>query len=138
MFAYITANPDFLLASKAGRPAAFTLVFAANALGIFTANFINSRLAQLGAATLAGEWASLAGLLAALVMNVALLGAAPAMAGGGALAVAVSVTRLIGRQLRGAVDAALCPQAAAAATGLAPSLVYMLASASGERTRQRR
>ena len=83
---YITASPDFLLAIRlvAQRLCAGVRRQCA---GDFYHNFINSRLAhRLGAATLAGA-GCLASLLA-LVMNVALLGATPAMgwvvrAGGG-------------------------------------------------------
>lgn len=132
MFAYITASPDFFIGQQGWSPSAYALVFAANALGIFTANFINSRLAhRLGAATLAGA-GSLAGLLAALVMNVALLGAAPAMGWVvGALAVAVSVTGLLGANCVGLLMQrfAQASGAAAALFGASQFGLGMLASA---------
>jgi DHA1 family bicyclomycin/chloramphenicol resistance-like MFS transporter len=46
MFAYITGAPFYLMSVQHFSPTAFGLVFATNALGIFTANYLNSRLVR--------------------------------------------------------------------------------------------
>jgi MFS transporter, DHA1 family, multidrug resistance protein len=46
MFAYITASPFYFIELHAFSPLAYGLLFAANALGIFAANYLNSRLVR--------------------------------------------------------------------------------------------
>jgi DHA1 family bicyclomycin/chloramphenicol resistance-like MFS transporter len=68
MFAYITASPFYFITLHQLSPAAYSLLFAANALGIFFANFLNSRLIKKrGAAAMAGL-GSVSGLLGAVVL----------------------------------------------------------------------
>lgn len=132
MFAYITASPDFFIRQQGWSPSAYAMVFAANALGIFAANFLNSRLAhRLGAATLAGA-GCLAGLLAAGVMHAAMQGTAPAMGWVvPALGVMVSVTGLLGANCVGLLMQrfAQASGAAAALFGASQFGLGMLASA---------
>ncbi|WP_346286751.1 multidrug effflux MFS transporter [Zoogloea sp.] len=67
MFAYITGGPFYFIALHRFSPLAFSLVFAGNAIGIFCANFLNSRLvrsrgprAMVGAGSLLGFAGALA------------------------------------------------------------------------------
>lgn len=55
MFAYITASPFYFIELQHFTPTAYSLLFAANAIGIFAANYVNSRLAKShGPAIMAG------------------------------------------------------------------------------------
>lgn len=117
MFAYITGSPFYFIELQAWSPAAYSLVFAANALGIFLVNFANSRLVQrLGAATLAGL-----GSAAALLAAVALVLAIQVQAGSAvvvlALFVVVSMTGLLGANCVGLLMGRY-PQNAGAAAAL--------------------
>lgn len=130
MFAYITGGPFYFIELQHFSPMAFSLVFAANAIGIFCANYLNSRLvrsrgprAMVGAGVLLG----LLGALALLVSSTA--GHVPAVMAG--LFVVVSMTGLLGANCIGLLMARY-PQnsgAAAALFGAGQFGLGMLASA---------
>ncbi len=74
MFAYITASPYYFIELQRFSPRAYSVLFAANALGIFAANYANSRLLRgRGAVTMigAGCVAGFAGALTLLLGVVA-------------------------------------------------------------------
>jgi hypothetical protein len=59
MFAYITASPYYFIEMQGFSPRAYSLLFAANAFGIFAANYANSRLVRrVGAVGMIGAPAS--------------------------------------------------------------------------------
>lgn len=130
MFAYITGGPFYFIELQHFSPMAFSLVFAANAIGIFCANYLNSRLvrsrgprAMVGAGVLLG----LLGALALLISSTA--GHVPAVMAG--LFVVVSMTGLLGANCVGLLMARY-PQnsgAAAALFGAGQFGLGMLASA---------
>ncbi|HTN66602.1 MAG TPA: Bcr/CflA family multidrug efflux MFS transporter [Burkholderiaceae bacterium] len=96
MFAYITASPFYFIELQRFSPTQFGLVFAANALGIFGCNYLNSRFVpRRGAATMAGVGSAL-GFVGALVLllGMGVPGALSAVLGG--LFLAVSMTGLLG------------------------------------------
>jgi MFS transporter, DHA1 family, multidrug resistance protein len=96
MFAYITASPFFFIELQGFSPQDYGLLFAANALGIFAANYANSYLVRLrGAAVMAGI-GSMTTCLGALVVLVAipLPNSLSAVIGG--LFLVVSMTGLLG------------------------------------------
>ena len=71
MFAYITGSPFYFIELQRFSPLAFSLVFAANALGIFAANYLNSRLVKRqGAAAMAGIGSGI-GFVGALLLWIA-------------------------------------------------------------------
>lgn len=116
MFAYITGGPFYFIELQHFSPMAFSLVFAANAIGIFCANYLNSRLvrsrgprAMVGAGVLLG----LLGALALLVSSTA--GHVPAVMAG--LFVVVSMTGLLGANCVGLLMARY-PQNSGAAAAL--------------------
>ena len=117
MFAYITGSPFYFIELHGWAPASYSLLFASNALGIFAANFINSRLVrQRGAASLAGI-----GCAAALIGGVVLAGASEWPQAGWAvmpaLFVVVSMTGLLGANCVGLLMTRY-PQNAGAAAAL--------------------
>jgi len=117
MFAYITASPFYFIELQQLSPAAYGALFAANALGIFAANYLNSRLARTkGAAIMAGV-GSASGFAGALLLWVAVTGgdALPAVIAG--LFVVVSMTGLLGANCVGLLMARY-PQNAGAAAAL--------------------
>lgn len=132
MFAYITASPHFFIQLHGWSPQAYATVFALNALGIFAANYLNRHLVhRLGAATLAGIGCA-AGLLACVALTLALSAKTPPMAlVVVALAVAVSVTGLLGANCVGLLMQRFAQStgAAAALFGAAQFGLGMLASA---------
>lgn len=96
MFAYITASPYYLIELQRFSPRAYSVLFAANALGIFAANYANSRLLRrCGAVTMIGGGcvAGFAGALT-LLLGVSLHDYVPAVVLG--LLLMVSVTGLLG------------------------------------------
>lgn len=130
MFAYITASPFYFIALKGLTPFDYSLVFAANALGIFAANYANNRLVRRrGPVALAG-FGSLLGLAAAasLPVTVGLPHPAPVIA---SLFVVVSMTGLLGANCVGLLMARYPGNAGAAAAlfGAAQFGLGMLASA---------
>lgn len=131
MFAYITGGPFYFIELNGLSPLAYSLLFAANALGIFTANWLNSRLVRArGAATLAGVGCVLAFLAAlGLPWVVALPAALPLVIA--ALFVVVSMTGLLGANCVGLLMARYPHNAGAAAAlfGAAQFGFGMLASA---------
>ena len=70
MFAYITASPFYFIELHGFSPFAYSVLFASNAVGIFIANFVNSRLVKRrGPAVMAGVGCSLGFAGALLVMG---------------------------------------------------------------------
>lgn len=117
MFAYITASPFYFIELQQFSPAAYSALFAANAVGIFAANYINSRLAKSkGAAVMAGV-GSACGFSGALLLCLAagLSNVLPAVIG--ALFIVVSMTGLLGANCVGLLMARY-PQNAGAAAAL--------------------
>lgn len=131
MFAYITASPFYFIELHGFTPFAYSLVFAANALGIFFANFANNRLVkQRGPVALAGIGSMLAlAAAASLPLTVGLPTTAPVIA---SLFVVVSMTGLLGANCVGLLMARYPNNAGAAAAlfGAAQFGLGMLASAS--------
>lgn len=131
MFAYITASPFYFIELQRFSPTAYGALFAANALGIFAANYVNSRLVKSrGAAAMAGIGSACA---FAGAVSLALAGAQPdcvaAVIAG--LFVTVSMTGLLGANCVGLLMARY-PQNAGAAAALFGSSQFglgMLASA---------
>jgi DHA1 family bicyclomycin/chloramphenicol resistance-like MFS transporter len=131
MFAYITASPFYFIELQKFSPRDYGLLFAANALGIFAANYANSRLVrQRGAAVMAGV-GSLTGCLGALVvlLAIAIPDALPAVIGG--LFMVVGMTGLLGANCVGLLMARYPENAGAAAAlfGASQFGLGMLASA---------
>lgn len=131
MFAYITAGPFYFIDLNGLSPTAYGVVFAANALGIFAANYVNSRLARSrGPAAMAGAGCVL-GFAGALVVLAAMSmpGALPVVIGG--LFVTVSMTGLLGANCVGLLMARYPQNAGAAAAmfGASQFGLGMLASA---------
>lgn len=131
MFVYITSGPFYFIERHGFSPLAFSLLFAANALGIFAANFLNSRLVRrLGGMSMAGIGSSL-GFVGALLLWIA--GSAgdalPAVVAG--LFVVVSMTGLLGANCVGLLMARYAKNAGAAAAlfGAGQFGLGMLASA---------
>jgi len=117
MFAYITASPFYFIELQHFSPGAYGALFAANAVGIFAANYLNSRLAKSkGAAVMAGV-GSASGLAGALLLWLAMSvsDAVPAVIGG--LFIVVSMTGLLGANCVGLLMARY-PQNAGAAAAL--------------------
>lgn len=115
MFAYITGGPFYFIETRGFSPTAFSLLFAANALGIFSANYVNSRLAKtFGAAAMAGVGASFGFCGAVLLWLSGGEGLLPVLAG---LFVVVSMTGLQGANCVGLLMARY-PQNAGAAAAL--------------------
>ncbi|MCL2656241.1 MAG: multidrug effflux MFS transporter [Betaproteobacteria bacterium] len=95
MFAYITAGPFYFIELNRLKPYQYSLIFALNAIGIFCANYANSRWVRTqGARRLAGAGCAL-GLLAALCLPF-LVAQHNLAAVIGALFFVVSVTGLLG------------------------------------------
>lgn len=117
MFAYITASPFYFIALKGFSPAAYGMLFAANAVGIFAANYLNSRFVRrAGPAAMAGI-GSASGFTGALLLWAATGGAdvLPAVVVG--LFIVASMTGLLGANCVGLLMARY-PQNAGAAAAL--------------------
>ncbi len=117
MFAYITASPFYFIALQKLSPVAYGALFAANALGIFAANYANSRLVKSrGAAGMAGIGCA-SGLAGALLLAGAVFGGdlLPLVIAG--LFIVVSMTGLLGANCVGLLMARY-PQNAGAAAAL--------------------
>lgn len=115
MFAYITASPFYFIELQQLSPTAYGALFAANALGIFVANYVNSRLVKnRGAAVMAGIGCA-SGFAGALLLWVAMVAgdALPAVIAG--LFVVVSMTGLLGANCVGLLMARYPHNAGAAA-----------------------
>lgn len=113
MFAYITGGPFYFITLHGLSPTQYSLIFAANAVGIFLANFINSRLVKrLGPPALIGA-GCLLGLAGALVLPLVVASNLPASIA--ALFVVVSVTGLLGANCVGLLMQAYPRNAGAAA-----------------------
>lgn len=131
MFAYITASPFYFIELHGFSPFAYSVLFASNAVGIFAANFVNSRLVKSrGPAVMAGVGCSL-GFAGALLLWAAtgFEEALPAVILG--LFVVVSMTGLLGANCVGLLMARY-PQNAGAAAALFGASQFglgMLASA---------
>jgi len=131
MFAYITASPFYFIELHGFSPFAYGLLFASNAVGIFAANYLNSRLVKSkGPAVMAGLGSGL-GFLGALLLWLAagVNDALPAVILG--LFVVVSMTGLLGANCVGLLMARY-PQNAGAAAALFGASQFglgMLASA---------
>ena len=131
MFAYITASPFYFIELHGFSPFAYSVLFASNAVGIFAANFVNSRLVKRrGPAVMAGVGCSL-GFAGALLLWAAtgFEEALPAVILG--LFVVVSMTGLLGANCVGLLMARY-PQNAGAAAALFGASQFglgMLASA---------
>ena len=117
MFAYITASPFYFIELQHFSPTAYGALFAANALGIFAANFANSRLVKSrGAAAMAGL-GSACGFFGALLLSVAMAVPDCSVAVIAGLFVVVSMTGLLGANCVGLLMARY-PQNAGAAAAL--------------------
>jgi DHA1 family bicyclomycin/chloramphenicol resistance-like MFS transporter len=131
MFAYITGSPFFFIELKQFSPTTFGLVFAANALGIFAVNYLNSRMARTrGPVVMAGLGCAL-GFASSILLLIAInlpdaLGMVIA-----ALFIVVSMTGLLGANCVGLLMARypLNAGAAAALFGAGQFGFGMLASA---------
>lgn len=117
MFAYITASPFYFIELNGFSPRAYSLVFAANALGIFVANYLNSHLVRSrGPAVMAGVGCLLAFIGGAcLPVAVSVPQTLPVVIGG--MFVVVSMTGLLGANCVGLLMARY-PQNAGAAAAL--------------------
>jgi DHA1 family bicyclomycin/chloramphenicol resistance-like MFS transporter len=117
MFAYITASPFYFIELQHFSPTAYGALFAANAVGIFAANYLNSRLAKSRGAALMAGVGSASGLAGAILLGLAIsLGdAVPAVIAG--LFIVVSMTGLLGANCVGLLMARY-PQNAGAAAAL--------------------
>lgn len=115
MFAYITGGPFFFIELQHFSPQAFGLLFAVNALGIFAANYLNSRMVHArGPVAMAGVGCVL-GFAGAVVLASAVhfsnaLGAAVV-----GLLLVVSMTGLLGANCVGLLMARYPHNAGAAA-----------------------
>ncbi len=115
MFAYITAGPFFFIELNGLSPFSYSVVFAANALGIFLVSYLNSRLVRTrGPATMAG-FGCAAGLAGALGLLLAVSGNAPLPASIIALFLVVSTTGLLGANCVGILMARFPANSGAAA-----------------------
>lgn len=97
MFAYITAGADFFIRAQGLSPTAYSLIFALNAVGIFLANYLNSRLTRTaGPVSVAGMGTAI-GVAGALALVAVMQPASPSMAAViAALFFVVSITGLLG------------------------------------------
>ncbi len=117
MFAYITASPFYFMELQGFSPLAYGALFAANALGIFAANYLNSRMVKSrGAVVMAGVgcWSALSG---GLVLLLAVEGGDSVSGVVAGLFVVVSMTGLLGANCVGRLMARY-PQNAGAAAAL--------------------
>ena len=131
MFAYITGGPFYFIKLRGYSPLAFSLLFAANALGIFAANYLNSRLVHSrGAATMAGVGSGLGFVGALLLWIGSTVGDAPLAVLAGVFIV-VSMNGLLGANCVGLLMARYTQNAGAAAAlfGAGQFGLGMLASA---------
>lgn len=117
MFAYITASPFYFIDLQGFSPTAYGALFAANALGIFAANYLNSRLVKArGAAAMAGI-GSACGFAGAVLLALAMMQPDCVAAVIAGLFVVVSMTGLLGANCVGLLMARY-PQNAGAAAAL--------------------
>lgn len=117
MFAYITASPFYFIELQRFSPTAYGALFAANALGIFAANYLNSRLVKArGAAAMAGI-GSACGFAGAVLLALAVAQPDCVAAVIVGLFVVVSMTGLLGANCVGLLMARY-PQNAGAAAAL--------------------
>jgi DHA1 family bicyclomycin/chloramphenicol resistance-like MFS transporter len=117
MFAYITASPFYFMQLQGFSPIAYGALFAANALGIFMANYLNSRLLKSRSVVgMAGVGCG-SGLIGGIVLLTAVEAgnSMPAVIAG--LFVVVSMTGLLGANCVGLLMARY-PQNAGAAAAL--------------------
>jgi DHA1 family bicyclomycin/chloramphenicol resistance-like MFS transporter len=117
MFAYITASPFYFMQLQGFSPIAYGALFAANALGIFMANYLNSRLLKSTSVVgMAGVGCG-SGLIGGIVLLTAVEAgnSMPAVIAG--LFVVVSMTGLLGANCVGLLMARY-PQNAGAAAAL--------------------
>lgn len=113
MFAYITGGPFYFITLHGFSPTQYSLIFAANAVGIFVANYTNSRLVRrLRPPRMIGVGCAL-GLVAALALPLVVGRSLPAALG--ALFLVVSVTGLLGANCVGLLMQAYPGNAGAAA-----------------------
>lgn len=117
MFAYITAGPFFFIALHGFTPLQYSLVFAANAFGIFLANFVNRRCAHRPGPEIMMRIGCMAALAGALVLLSAVLAGAPVWLAMVGMFAVVSMTGLLGANGIGLLMAR-APQDAGAAAGL--------------------
>ena len=117
MFAYITASPFYFIELQGFSPTAYGALFAANALGIFAANYVNSRMVKArGAAAMAGV-GSACGFAGAVLLALAVAQPDCVAAVVAGLFVVVSMTGLLGANCVGLLMARY-PQNAGAAAAL--------------------
>lgn len=117
MFAYITAGPFFFIELHGFSPVQYSLVFAANAFGIFLANFVNRRCAHRPGPASMMRIGCVTALAGALVLLAAVLSAAPVWLAMVGMFAVVSMTGLLGANGIGLLMAR-APQDAGAAAGL--------------------
>ena len=131
MFAYITASPFYFIDLAGFLPASYGLLFATNAIGIFIANYLNSRLVKSTGAIRMIGLGSTVGFAGALLLCLAsfVSHGLPAVIVG--LFLVVSMTGLLGANCIGLLMAHY-PQNAGAAAALFTASQFglgMLASA---------
>lgn len=115
MFAYITGSPFYFITLHGVSPTQYSLIFAANALGIFATNYLNSRLVRrLGAARMAG-YGTLTGAAGAGLLLASVLVAGGLWLDIVGLFVVVSMTGLLGANCVGLLMARYPHNAGAAA-----------------------
>lgn len=117
MFAYITSGSFFFIELHAFTPVQYSLVFAANAFGIFFANFVNRRCARRPGPDIMMMTGCLTALAGALVLFAAVLGNGPVWLAMGGLFAVVSMTGFLGANCVGLVMARF-PLDSGAAAGL--------------------
>lgn len=114
MFAYITASPFYFIRLQSFSPTAYGVLFAANAVGIFAANYANSRFVKRRGGALMAGIGSASGLGGALLLAAAMAGDnLPLVIAG--LFVVVSMTGLLGANCVGLLMARYPRNAGAAA-----------------------
>lgn len=131
MFAYITGSPFYFIELNGFSPQAYSFVFATNALGIFAANYLNSRLVRRRGPQVMAGIGCLLGFAGALILPLAvnLPDALPLVVG--SMFIVVSMTGLLGANCVGLLMARY-PQNAGAAAALFGAAQFgfgMLASA---------
>ena len=114
MFAYITASPFYFIELQHFSPTAYGALFAANAIGIFLANYLNSRLVKVRGAVVMAGTDSFGAFAGALLLTASMLAAVPAVVVG-ALFIVVSMTGLLGANCVGLLMSRYPKNAGAAA-----------------------
>ncbi|KFI05670.1 multidrug effflux MFS transporter [Massilia sp. BSC265] len=115
MFAYITAGPFYFIELHGFTPVQYSLVFAANAFGIFLANFVNRRCATHPGPEAMMRIGCVLALAGAMLLLAAVLGRASVWVAMIGLFAVVSMTGLLGANGIGLLMARFPNQSGAAA-----------------------